>query len=76
MNYRMTFYPVLVYENEAVIQKQYKTKEEAFAAVNACADMLLMLQDDLHLMADYSNMGGVEELIDGEWLEIEEKEED
>ena len=74
MNYRMYFYPAVIFDSEMMMQKQFKTKEEAFAAKNACADMLLILQDDLHLMEDYSNLAGVEEIIDGEWQEIEEEE--
>jgi len=52
----MYFYPAVIFDSEMMMQKQFKTKEEAFSAVNACGDMLLMLQDDLHLMEDYSNM--------------------
>jgi len=70
----MYFYPAVIFASDMRMLKQFKTKEEAFAAVNACADMLLMLHDDLHLMEDYLNMGGVEEIIDGEWQEIEEEE--
>jgi len=74
MNYRMYFYPAVDFDSEARIQVGFKTKEEAFAAKNACADMLLILQDKMHVMADFSTMAGVEEIIDGRWCEIEEEE--
>jgi len=70
MNYRMYFYPAVIFDSEMMMQKQFKTKEEAFAAKNACAE----LKAYLHLMEDYSNLAGVEEIIDGEWQEIEEEE--
>lgn len=52
---------------------KFETKAEMMAGRNTCADMLLFLQDQLGAMKEESNMFSCEEMIDGEWEELEDE---
>jgi hypothetical protein len=72
MEYKLTIHPCLDSANEAYTTCKFETKSELMAAKNACADLLLFLQDKLRAMDDESNMFICEKLIDGEWEELEQ----
>ncbi len=71
--YRLLICPA--FEKDSSIFKvfKFKTKPEMMAASNCIADLLLYLQDELHVMSDYSNSLDHQELINGEWEQIEEE---
>lgn len=72
MNYKLTIHPCLDSAKEAYTTYRFETKKELVSAKNACADLLLFLQDKLRVMDDESNAFICEELISGEWEEIDE----
>ena len=71
MNYKLTIHPALEAGDFWVISR-FETKEELKAASDTASRFLLFIQDQAQVMNDYSNMFIEEELIDGEWQEIEE----
>jgi hypothetical protein len=73
MSYRLTINPA-VEVGDNTISFTFSTKQEMESNSNRLADMLLYLQDELQVMHDYSNIFLKEELIDGEWIEIENEE--
>ena len=74
LKYKLTIYPVTDLDITACQEMQFNTRSEIKAARNACADLLLFLQDEITVMNDYSNMFIVEQLVDGEWEEVDEEE--
>ena len=74
LKYKLTIYPATELDMTACKEMQFNTRSEIKAARNACADLLLFLQDDITVMNDYSNMFIEEQLVDGEWEEVEEDE--
>ena len=72
MNYRLTVLPAIEISSDE-LEFEFKSRSEAIAAKETCADLLLFIQDKLKLMNGYSNVFYIEEKIDnGEWIEIEE----
>lgn len=67
--YKVVFYPAFVSSKDAVFEREFPSKVEACAALEAIAAYTLHLHD-VSLMPDYSNFGEVLELQDGEWVEI------
>ena len=71
-NYKLQIYPDLNYANRnKSISMLFTSIEELNAAETMAANLLLFLQDDIKVMRDSSNVFLCEELIDGEWEEIE-----
>jgi len=70
--YKLIIHPAACEFPNAFIERLYLTLEQAKAASNACADLLLFLQDDMEVMNDYANMFVVVQKVDGEWCEIED----
>jgi len=68
--YRLIVYPALDLANKSM-QLEFKTKEEAVASSDSCANLLLFIQDDLKAMKDYSNSFYLEVFEDGEWIELD-----
>ena len=74
LNYKLTIYPTLDLNSNSYKELLFNTSAEMTAAKNACADLLLFLQDEITVMKDYSNMFIEEQLVDGEWEEVDEEE--
>jgi len=72
MNYKLTILPAIEVGHK-YMELLFETSAEMVASSNACADLLLFLQDKLKVMPDHSNIFTMEELVDGEWLEYEEE---
>ena len=72
--FRLTIYPAFELSDSSSKQFEFNSTIEMFAAKNACADLLLYLQDEITVMNPYSNMFICEVYEDGEWLEIDEEE--
>jgi hypothetical protein len=73
MKFKLTIHPCLETANQAYTTGFFETKNELVAAKNACANLLLFLQDQLKAMDDESNMFICEEHVDGEWKEIDDE---
>ena len=71
MKYRMTIFPALEAGNFD-IKFGFETAEQMITGKDIAAGLLLYLQDEAHVMKDYSNVFLLEEYIDGEWQEYEE----
>jgi len=71
MKYRLIIIPALEHGNESM-EIKFETAEQMVVAKNACADLLLFMQDKMKIMPDFSNSFDMEEFIDGEWEEYEE----
>ena len=69
--FKVTIIPMFETAQE-LLTKEYETIEEAFAAKDTAADLLLFLQDDLEAMRNSSNLLYIEELMNGEWEEVDE----
>ena len=74
MKFKLTIYPCTETAIDAFTTDFFETKCELIAAENACANLLLFLQDKLKVMDDESNMFICEQLIDGKWEFIEDEE--
>jgi len=72
--YKLTIYPAYCLDHTASKEMLFSTVDEMKAARNACADLLLFMQDEMTIMNDYSNMFIEEQFVDGEWEEIDEEE--
>lgn len=72
MKCKLTIHPCFDSAPDAYTSYKFETESELMAAKNACADLLLFLQDKLKVMDDESNVFICEEFVDGEWVEIEE----
>ena len=70
MKYKLTIQPALELGDFWEIYK-FETKAELKAASETASQLLLFMQDKAKVMADYSNMFIEEELINGEWQDIE-----
>ena len=73
MNYRLTIIPAMEVSFNP-IQFKFSSYKELLAAANSCADLLLFIQDETKVMKDYSNLFTCEQVVNGEWLEIEDNE--
>jgi len=70
MDYKMEIFPALEAGNPSIIF-MFDSKEEMIAAKDTVADLLLFMQDKAHVMDEYSNMFCMEEIVDGEWQEVD-----
>lgn len=70
--YRLTIYPAFEISTRPSKEFYFTTMQEIGAAKEACADLLLYLQDEIKVMQPYSNMFVCEVFEDGEWVEIED----
>lgn len=71
MNFKLTIFPAIE-EGNSYTTFKFETKKELLAAHDCSAKLLLFLQDNIKVMDDFSNVFICEELIDGEWEEIDE----
>ena len=71
MNFKLTIHPAIEAGNSWEIYR-FETKAELKAASETASCLLLFMQDKAKVMGDYSNMFIEEELIDGEWQEIDD----
>ena len=72
MDYKLIVHPVCDTAPNTFTTFMFETLLEVKAASNACADLLLFLQDKAQVMRDESNMLVICELVDGEWEEVED----
>lgn len=70
MDFKLTICPAIEAGNP-FIQIMFETKKEAETASDACADLLLFMQDKAKVMDDFSNSFVIEEKINGEWGELD-----
>jgi hypothetical protein len=75
MDYKLTIHPAME-AGEFETSFLFDTEAELNAARNTAADLLLFIQDKAEVMGDYSNMFISEVLVDGEWEEICEQDDD
>jgi len=75
MNYRLAIYPAFDLDMGASKEFLFETLPELKAAEESCSLLLIYLHDDIEVMELYSNMFISEQLVDGEWEEIEEGDE-
>jgi len=69
--YRVVMIPALEHDHGAIVSEEFKTLQEARAALNAVAQVLIHLGDS-GAMHSYSNSLDIERLDDSEWIEIDE----
>ncbi len=70
--YKLSIYPALEAGNIG-INFTFATRKEMASAQSSCASLLLFIQDDLSAMKDFSNMFICQELVGGEWEEIDDE---
>lgn len=72
MNFKLTISPAIEVVSP-FIEFKFKTKVEAEAASNTCADLLLFMQDKAQIMDDYSNSFVISEknLVTGQWDDLD-----
>lgn len=70
MEYKLIIHPDVYLNPNTFLSMKFETLVEMNAASNACANMLLFLQDDAKLMPDRANMFVLTRLVDGEYIEI------
>lgn len=70
MKYKLTIHPNIDNASEIYTTFRYETLQELKAGKDTAADLLLFLQDKAKLMNDYSNMFVCEELVNGDWVEL------
>lgn len=68
MDYKAVFIPAV--GQDAVFEQEFKTSEEAEAAIMAIANYTLFLHE-VSLMPDYSNCGMVMKRDGDDWIEID-----
>jgi hypothetical protein len=72
MNYRLTIYPALECGNKNM-EMLFETADQMVAASKCAANLLLFLQDKIHVMKDYSNVFIMEVRdSDGVWFEYDD----
>lgn len=69
MNFRVIFFPSIEASAKPFTQK-FLTLAQAQAAFDAVANFTLHLHS-VSLMRDYSNTGAIEQLVNGEWADVE-----
>ena len=72
MKFKLTIHPALEVSRSMYESYRFETKAELKAASETASCLLLFMQDKACVMEDYSNMFIEEELINGEWQEIDE----
>lgn len=75
MDYMLTIYPALEAGNPSV-KFMFETEAEMKTASDTCACLLLFMQDKAKIMNDYSNMFIKEKKVDGEWVDIDDIDDD
>ena len=75
MKYKLTINPAME-AGEFWTIFEFETEAELNAAKNTAADLLLFIQDKAKVMEDYSNIFISEVLVDGEWEEIGDNDDD
>jgi len=71
VRFKLTIYPCLDSARDAYTTQFFESRKQVVASKNSCADLLLFLQDKLRVMNDESNIFICEELIDGEWQDMD-----
>jgi hypothetical protein len=71
MKFKLTIHPCFDSAKEAYTSELFETRCQLIAAKNACANLLLFLQDKLKAMDDETNIFICEEHVDGEWQDLE-----
>ena len=72
LNYRLNFIPAMEVSKDS-IKVRSATLEQAKQELDIIASYTLYLHDK-ELMTDFSNVGWIEKLVDGEWEEVDEEE--
>jgi len=72
LNYRLNFIPALEVSSDSITVCS-SSLEQSRQELNIIANYTLFLHDN-GMMNDYSNCGWIEELVDGEWEEVDEEE--
>ena len=73
LNYRLNFIPAIEVSSDS-IKVRSAILESARQELDTIANYTLFLHDN-GIMNDYSNVGWIEKLVDGEWEEVDEEEE-
>ncbi len=68
LNFRMVFTPAIEFDINKEVIIRSATAKKAQEDLDIISLYTLFLQDN-NMMDDYSNMGYVEEFVDGEWIE-------
>lgn len=68
--FRVVFFPSIEAGTEPFIQG-FLTLDQAKSAFDAVANYTLHLHDT-KLMPDHSNTGAIEQLVNGDWVNVEE----
>jgi hypothetical protein len=71
MKFKLTIHPAIEAGDSWEIYR-FETKAELKAASYTASCLLLFMQDKAGVMDDYSNAFIEEELVDGEWQEIDD----
>ena len=71
MKFKLTIHPCFDSAREANTTELFESKKELLAAKNACANLLLFIQDKLKAMPDETNWFICEEKIGNDWVELE-----
>ena len=72
LNYRLNFVPAIEVSSDS-IKVRSATLEGARQELDIIANYTLFLHDN-GMMRDYSNVGWIEKLVNGEWEEVDESE--
>jgi len=72
LEYRVIFFPAIDASNES-IKLGFDSRYEADQNLNSMAAMLIFMSSN-GMMNDFSNVAWVEQLVNGEWEEVEEDE--
>jgi len=75
MKFKLTVHPALEAGNPWTTFK-FETIDDMKLAKDCMANLLLFIQDQAKVMDDYSNMFIQERFVNGEWIEIEEDEDE
>ena len=71
-DYKVIIHPDCDMHVNSFVEMDFSTLDQARAAENACADLLLFLQDEIKVMPDRSNLFVVLMRVDGEWGEVDD----
>lgn len=72
LKYRVNFMPAMEI-SKGSIKVRSASIEQARQELDIISNYTLFLHDN-GMMQDYSNVGWIEELVDGEWEEVDEEE--
>lgn len=71
LNFRLNFIPALEMSKKSIVVRS-ATLEQAKQELEVIGNYTLFLHDN-GMMRDYSNVGWIEKLVDGEWEEVDEE---